>query len=295
MSALMRPLDRRRSFSVSGSLPHAEIKFGRVTALLGRAAVWGIALLMLAFIILPLLAILVRAASGGIGSIAELGNQNVVKAVGLSLITTPISMICVILLGLPLAYIIVHYQFPFKRAFNLLIEMPVMMPPVVAGLGLLMAFGRRGLFGPFLEASGVSVPFSTAAVVVAQVFVSAPFFIRAAQSGFQSIPHEMEEAASIDGADKGRIFWSIWLPLSWSHLMKGLVLSWARALGEFGATVLFAGNLSGRIQTMPLLVYSSLENDIYSALWVGLILIGVSLLLLGGVQFASHQSRSVHV
>jgi molybdate transport system permease protein len=150
------------------------------------------------------------------------------------------------------------------------------MPPVVAGLALLMAFGRRGLLGPPLALLGIELPFSSAAVVIAQVFVASPFYIRAAQARFASIPREIEEAASIDGAGSWRILTDVSVPLSWPSLSIGIVLSWARALGEFGATILFAGNLPGRTQTMPLLVYGALERDIQAAIWVAIVLIGLA-------------------
>ncbi|NDJ51805.1 MAG: molybdate ABC transporter permease subunit [Chloroflexi bacterium] len=198
-------------------------------------------------------------------------------------------MAVIVAIGTPLAYLFARFQFPLKRILNTLIELPIVMPPVVAGLALLMAFGRRGLLGAPLEMLGITLPFSLAAVLMAQVFVSAPFYIRAAQLKFQSIPRELEEAASIDGADRWREFWFVTLPLSLPGLLMGLILSWARALGEFGATILFAGSLQGSTQTMPLLVYAALERDIHAALWAGLILIGLAVLALGVVRWMGRQ------
>jgi molybdate transport system permease protein len=162
------------------------------------------------------------------------------------------------------------------------------MPPVVAGLALLMACGRRGLLGQPLAVVGITLPFTSMAVIIAQVFVSAPFFIRTAQTGFQAIPRELEDAASIDGADSWRVVWHVTLPLSGRSLLTGLVLSWARALGEFGATILFAGNLQGRTQTLPLLVYGTLERDLNTALWAGLLLISLAIVALGFVRWLAH-------
>ncbi|NJN83166.1 MAG: molybdate ABC transporter permease subunit, partial [Caldilineaceae bacterium] len=166
--------------------------------------------------------------------------------------------------------------FPFKRALNIIVMLPIVLPPVVAGLALLMAFGRRGLLGPTLAGWGISLPFTPAAIVLAQVFVSAPFYIRTVQARFESIPREIEDAASIDGANEWQISGRITLPLSRHAMLTGLFLSWARALGEFGATILFAGNLQGRTQTMPLLVYGILERDLNAALWTGLLLVAIA-------------------
>jgi molybdate transport system permease protein len=150
------------------------------------------------------------------------------------------------------------------------------MPPVVAGLALLAAFGRRGLIGRPLAEVGVGITFTWVAVVLAQVFVSASFYIRAAQFRFAALPRDLEEAAEIDGADSWQIFSHVILPLSYRALLAGLVLSWSRALGEFGATILFAGNLQGRTQTMPLLVYGALERDLNATYVTAAILLGMA-------------------
>lgn len=209
-----------------------------------------------------------------------LPDSGIPQAIVLSLLTTLCSLLLTILLGTPLAFVLARFQFPLKRLVNLLIELPVVMPPAVAGLALLVTFGRRGAFGPALELAGISLPFTTAAVVIAQTFISAPFYIRAAQVGFENIPREIEDAARVDGASGAALFRHIILPLSRRGLAAGLVLSWARALGEFGATILFAGSLPGRTQTMPLLVYSVFERSIDAAIWTGLILVVLALLAL---------------
>lgn len=234
------------------------------------------AVLAFFFLTIPLLGMVIRAL-GDLSGINALFGRPVIAATILSLFTTSISVMLILGFGTPLAYVLARYNFRFKRLVNVLIELPIILPPVVAGFGLLVAFGRRGLFGPFLEQLGVSLPFTTAAVVVAQTFVAAPFFIRTAQVRFSAIPRDLVEAASIDGATDGIIFRTIALPLSTPGLLAGLVLSWARALGEFGATILFAGNLQRRTQTMPLLVYGALERSINDALWTSLLLIAMAL------------------
>ncbi len=241
-------------------------------------AVSLLAALMLALLFLPLLALAIRAvgSAASLPGMRALASRPALEAVRLSLSTTAISVLIIAGLGTPLAYVFARYRFPLKRVLNMLVELPIVLPPVVAGLALLLTFGRRGLLGEPLAAAGLQLPFSTAAVVIAQVFVAAPFFIRAAQVQFRSIPPELEEAASMDGASGWQVFWHIILPLSARGLVVGVLLSWARALGEFGATILFAGNLQGRTQTMPLFVYSVFERDFDAALWAALLLVGVA-------------------
>ncbi len=243
-----------------------------------RLVVGILSAVALVFLTLPVMALVGRVKPG-------LPGPSMLSAMGLSLGTTLLSLAIIILLGTPLAYTFARYHFPFKRLLNTLVEMPIVMPPVVAGLALLVTFGRRGLLGPPLEAVGVTLPFSTAAVIIAQVFVSAPFYIRAAQVRFQAVPRELEQAAGIDGASSWQVFRHITLPMSSRGLLAGMVLSWSRALGEFGATILFAGNLQGRTQTMPLLVYSALERDVDSALWTGVVLLVIAAIALSAMRW----------
>jgi molybdate transport system permease protein len=226
-------------------------------------------------LVLPLIALSLHALKSHAWE--GLPGAGITEAVYLSLVTTAITVFMTALLGTPLAYIMARWRFPFKGVLGILVQLPLVLPPAVAGLGLLVTFGRRGLLGPALETLGISLPFSTAAVVIAQMFVSAPFFLQTAQLGFQGIPAEVEEAARVDGAGGLTLFWRITLPLSAQALVAGLVLSWARALGEFGATILFAGSLQGRTQTMPLLVYNVLERNLDAAVWTGLLLVGMAL------------------
>jgi|FLYN01.1.fsa_nt_gi molybdate transport system permease protein len=245
------------------------------------ALVIASALLLLLFV-LPLVALLLRGVeTRGWEGLPDAG---ITEAVTLSIITTVVTALLTVLLGTPLAYILARWQFRYKRLLTVLVELPVVLPPAVAGLALLVAFGRRGLLGPALSALGITLPFSTAAVVLAQTFIAAPFYIRSAQVGFQSVDPEIEDAARVDGAGGLALFWYVRLPMAGRALAAGLVLSWARALGEFGATILFAGSLQGRTQTMPLLVYNVLERDINAAIWTGLLLVGMAL----GALLLSH-------
>jgi molybdate transport system permease protein len=209
------------------------------------------------------------------------GSGDLLEALVLSLSTTSISMAFIVLLGTPLALALAFRDFPAKRILSAVIEVPIVMPPVVAGLALLMAFGRRGLVGGSLASLGFQIPFTPLAVVLAQVFVAAPFYIRSAQARFAALPLELDEAAQIDGAAGWQTLRHVILPLSLPALLAGLMLSWARALGEFGATILFAGNLQGRTQTLPLFVYTALEQDLGASVTSAVFLLALAIVALG--------------
>jgi molybdate transport system permease protein len=252
----------------------------------GRLAAWQarapgfvaviLAVMMAVFFILPIIGLVWRAMTleGGLAA----GELSIGSAITLSLGTTALAVVLIVLFGTPLAYFLARYHFPLKWLLTAFIELPIVMPPVVAGLALLSAFGRRGLIGMPLANLNITITFTFMAVVLAQLFVSSPFYIRAAQSRFESLPREYEDAAAVDGANRWLIFWQVILPQSVHALLTGLILSWARALGEFGATILFAGNLQGRTQTMPLLVYGALERDLRVTFVTALVLLGLAVL-----------------
>jgi molybdate transport system permease protein len=245
------------------------------------------AILLLTF---PVIALLLR----GIETRGweELNEVNLIEAISLSLTTTAVSTALIFIFGLPLAHFLARNQFRFKKILIILIELPIVLPPTVAGLALLLAAGRRGVLGGLLGSLGISLPFTTAAVVVAQIFVAAPFFIRAAQVGIQEIPHEIEDAARVDGANPYRVFRHITFPLAARSIGTGLTLSWARALGEFGATLLFAGNLVGRTQTMTLFIYNALESDLNAAIAASIILLGLAFFILIISQYLSKEGET---
>ncbi len=217
-------------------------------------------------------------------------------AIAISTLTTTLTVVATLIFGTPLAYVLARWQFPGRRFVNVLVELPIVLPPAVAGLALLLTLGRRGALGPLLEQFNIILPFSMAAVVVAQSFVAAPFYVRAAQVGFQGVPRDIEEAARVDGAGGMPLFFLVTVPLSIRSLGAGIVLCWARALGEFGATILFAGSLQGRTQTMPLLIYNILERDIDAAVTTGLLLVGLALVALLLSQWLSRhpEERNEH-
>lgn len=209
-----------------------------------------------------------------------LSGEIVTSAVYLSFITTFITALIALIFGTPLAFVLARWRFRGRRLLNVLIELPIVLPPAVAGLALLLTLGRRGTLGAFLDQFDITLPFTLAAVVIAQTFVAAPFYVRAAQVGFQGVSRELEDAAQVDGADGFTLFFLITMPLAARSLGAGLILCWARALGEFGATILFAGSLQGRTQTMPLLIYNILERDIDAAIATGVLLVILALIAL---------------
>lgn len=252
----------------------------------GRLALITAAMLGALFLIVPLAVLILRsAATRGWEGLPQTG---VAESVALSLVTTTLSTGFTLLLGIPLAYVLARWRFRGRDLVNTLVTLPIVLPPAVGGLALLLTFGRRGLLGPSLTLLGINIAFTPTAVVMAQTFVAAPFFIRAAIVGFRGIAREVEDAARVDGAGGLTLFRLVTLPLAGRALAAGLILAWARALGEFGATIMFAGSLSGRTQTMPLLVYSVFERNIDAAIWTGVLLLGVALAALLLSQWLSN-------
>lgn len=233
---------------------------------------------MILLLILPVLVLVVQALRPAF--VATLLSPTVTEALKLSLTTSSISLALTILFGTPVAYLLVRYHFPGKRLLNPLLDLPLVLPPVVAGIGLLLIFGRRGLIGGPLSELGVSIAFTSTAVVLAQIFVASPLFIRAMKVGFSGTLPQLEAAALTLHASRWRTFWRVTLPLSAPSFIEGCVLAWTRSLGEFGATIVFAGSLAGRTRTMPLAIYSTLERDLDAALTLSALLAVVAFMLL---------------
>ncbi len=208
-----------------------------------------------------------------------------VQALLLSLKSTTISILCIIAGGTPLAWWLASTKNRLSQLISLLVDLPIVIPPAVLGVGLLAAFGRKGLLGPWLDSWGVSLAFSTTAVILAQVVVSAPFYIQAASSVFAQLDRELLIVAETLGASKARVFFSVILPICLPGLIAGTSLAWARALGEFGATLLFAGNMPGRTQTLPLAIFSALESNVQTALVFSLSLAAMGGFLLAVLRF----------
>ncbi|MGB8982264.1 MAG: ABC transporter permease [Anaerolineales bacterium] len=234
--------------------------------------------LLLALFVLPLFAVFVRSVDTNF--FANAFSEQAFKALRLSLVTSSLTTLITILLGTPFAYILARWSFRFKSWIELFIDLPIVLPPSVAGLALLIAFGRRGLFGSALSIFGISLPFTTAAVVLAQIFVAAPLYVRSARVGFAHVEKQLEEAAHVEGANQWQLFYEVMFPLAGRALFSGAILTWTRALGEFGATILFAGNLEGVTQTMPMAIYLGFEHNLGVALALSVVLVMVSVFLL---------------
>jgi molybdate transport system permease protein len=221
-------------------------------------SLWVAAAIFAAFLALPVVTLLARAAFGG--ALADVaGSSPVLTALALSLATTAVSLVVTVAVGLPLAIVLARRSFRGKWLVEAIVDLPIVLPPAVAGLALLLVFGRRGLLAEPLRSIGLDVAFTTIAVILAQTFVSAPFFIRAARTGIAGADRDLEDAARVDGANERQVFRLITVPLAGATLAAGLVMSWARSLGEFGATIMFAGNVEGRTQTLPLVVYAEFQ------------------------------------
>jgi molybdate transport system permease protein len=229
---------------------------------------------LLLFFLLPVVMLYVR--SSPVQLLESLQKEQVYLAVVTSLKTSLTSLALIILLGTPVALLMGRVQFRFKGFLDALIDLPILLPPSVAGLALLITFGRRGPIGGWLEETlGLQIAFTQIAVILAQIFIAAPIFVRSATIGFAGIDSETIQAAQIDGANRWQILWHVFFPLTRFALISGSVMCWARALGEFGATMLFAGNLMGVTQTMPTAIYLGFEMDLNTALALSVILVTI--------------------
>jgi molybdate transport system permease protein len=249
---------------------------GRTQA--ASAGLWLGSAALLLYISIPLAALLLVVPPGAL--IARLGSPVALRALWLSLETTLFATLLAVLMGTPVAYLLARGRFRGRELVDTLVDLPITIPPVVAGVALLLAFGRRGLLGRQLELLGLQLPFTTLAVVMAQVFIASPFFVKAARVGFAGVDARLEAAARTLGATRWRVFWTITVPLARPALLSGLVLAWARALSEFGATMMFAGNLPGRTQTLTLAVMTALESDLDTAVAVSALSLALALLAL---------------
>jgi molybdate transport system permease protein len=227
---------------------------------------------------LPVLSLILRISPGVL--LDRLREPLVVQALRLSLITSLAATATVVVLGLPVAYLLAMREFRGKGVLEALIDLPMVLPPTVAGVALLTAFGRNGLAGHALSALGITLPFTTVGVVVAQALVAAPFFIGAARAGFTEVDRKYLDAAATLHASPVRAFVTVLAPLAAPALLAGAATGWARALGEFGATITFAGNLPGVTQTMPLAVYLALQSDLDAAIALSVLLLVFSLAVL---------------
>ena len=260
---------------------------GTVRAVVDRGSVpWPLgvpATVAMLFLLVPMAAMLVRAPWSGLGRI--LADSQVVDALRLSLISATAAMLISLLLGVPLAWVLARGRWRGVSLLRALVTLPLVLPPVVGGVALLLAFGRQGVLGRTLEEwTGVTLPFTTTGVIVAETFVAMPFLVVTVEGAFQAADRGVEEAAATLGASRLTVFRRVTVPLIVPSLVAGSVLCWARALGEFGATITFAGNFPGRTQTMPLAVYLAMESDPDAAIALSLVLLVVSIVVLAGLR-----------
>ncbi|MFC0506929.1 ABC transporter permease [Micromonospora costi] len=258
--------------------PRRPRRTGRVPVALLLPAALG-----LLFLVLPLAGLLVRAPWSTLPQ--RLTEPGVLTALRLSVVTATAATLLCLALGVPLAWLLARVDFPGRRVVRALVTVPLVLPPVVGGVALLLVFGRRGLLGGWLDSTfGVTLPFTTTGVVLAEAFVAMPFLVIAVEGALRGADGRYEEAAATLGASRWTTFTHVTLPLVAPGIAAGAVLCWARALGEFGATITFAGNFPGRTQTMPLAVYLALETDLQAAIVLSLVLLTVSVVILASLR-----------
>jgi molybdate transport system permease protein len=255
-----------------------------------RGALVGAAALAVAFLLLPILAIFLQIPPGEL--LDRMGSEAAVDALLVTLKTTAVANLLILLVGTPAAYLIATRTFRARALLVTLIELPLVLPPAVAGLGLLMAFGRFGLLGDELGALGISVGFTQAAVVLAVTYVASPFYVRAAIAAFEGLDPNLVGASRTLGAGPARTFFRVALPLAAGGLGAGWALAFARGIGEFGATIMFAGSLQGVTQTLSLAVYEQFDVDLDTALAIGAELVLVSAVVLLAVKLVPGWRRS---
>jgi len=246
-------------------------------------------LIVCLFLSLPLIALLLRVTPDLL--VTYIPNETVQKALWLSLATSTITMAIVIIIGTPAAYFHSRSHYLGKFFVDTLIDLPLVLPPAVAGLALLLLFGRTGLLGRYMNVIGIDIAFTTVAVVLAQIFVSSPFYIRQAKALFEQLDPAYEETAKTLGSSSLRTFLFIILPLCATGLTSGAIMTFARALGEFGATIMFAGNLPGVTQTMPLAIYAAMQGDFDVAITISVLLVAISLTIMLTVKLLTEKWR----
>ena len=244
--------------------------------------------LLAGFISLPLLSLVIWTVNEG--SWQAITSPVAMDALLLSLRTTAITMAIIFIIGTPAAYVLARAEFPGKRLVNNLVDIPAVLPPSAAGIALLLAFGRMGLLGEHLRVLGIELSFTTAAVVIAELFVASHFYVRQATVGFGSVDRDVEEAAMVDGAGQTMVFARITTPLAAPALVAGAVTAWARALGEFGGTIIFAGSFRGTTQTMPLAIYAALESDFDAAVALSVLVLGFAFSIILTVRYLTRRA-----
>jgi molybdate transport system permease protein len=258
-------------------------------ALASGLAVAALALLA-GFISLPFVSLLLWTASEN--AWRAMASPVAIDALLLSIKTTSVSLAIILVLGTPAAYVLARAEFPGKKVVETLIDIPAVLPPSAAGIALLLTFGRFGLVGQHLEVLGVTVTFTTAAVVIAEVFVAGHFYVRQAAVGFAGVRRDVEEAALVDGAGRYAAFTKVTVPLAFPALVAGAMMAWARALGEFGATIVFAGSFRGVTQTIPLAIFAEFQGNIDAAVALSVLVLGFAFAVILTVRYLTAKSAN---
>ncbi len=271
------PVDPHSGFTGRPAASSGQVS-GRLPWMLVLPALAG-----LAFLVLPLAGLLIRAPWATL--LERLTEPQVLEALRLSLVCATVATAVCLVLGVPLAWLLARVDFRGRRVVRALVTVPLVLPPVVGGVALLLVLGRRGLIGQWLEATfGITLPFTTAGVIVAEAFVAMPFLVISVEGALRGADQRFEEAAATLGASRWTVFRRVTLPLIMPGVVAGAVLCWARALGEFGATITFAGNFPGTTRTMPLAVYLALETEPEAAIVLSLVLLAVSVIILASLR-----------
>ena len=243
--------------------------------------------LLAGFVSLPLLSLVVWTVDEE--AWGAMASPEAVDALLLSARTTAISIAILIVVGTPAAYVLARAEFPGKRFVNTLVDIPIVLPPSAAGIALLLAFGKLGLLGEHLRVFGIELAFTTAAVVIAELFVAAPFYVRQAVTGFGEVDRSLEEAALVDGADRLGAFFRVTVPLAFPALVAGAVTAWARAVGEFGATIIFAGSFQGVTRTVPLAIFAAFDRDFDASVALSVLVLGFAFAVILTVRYLTRR------
>jgi len=261
---------------------------------LGDSLASGLAVAALAllagFISLPFVSLLLWTASEN--AWRAMASPVALDALLLSIKTTSISMAIILIVGTPASYVLARAEFPGKKVVETLIDIPAVLPPSAAGIALLLTFGRFGLVGQHLEVLGVTVTFTTAAVVIAEIFVAGHFYVRQAAVGFAGVRRDVEEAALVDGAGRYAAFTKVTVPLALPALVTGAMMAWARALGEFGATIVFAGSFRGVTQTIPLAIFAEFQGNIDAAVALSVLVLGFAFAVILTIRYLTAKTAN---
>ena len=263
-------------------------RLSRVGDALASGVGVGALALLAGFISLPILSLVLWTVDEN--SWRAMATPEARDALLLSVRTTSISMLIIISVGTPAAYVLARKEFRGKRLLDSLIDIPAVLPPSAAGIALLLTFGRFGLVGKYLDVFGVQITFTTAAVIIAEVFVAAHFYVRQATVGFSGVRRDVEEAARVDGAGRFGVFTRVTVPLAFPALVAGAVMAWARALGEFGGTVIFAGSFRGVTQTIPLAIFAEFQTNIDAAVALSVLVLGFAFVVILTVRFLTRRA-----